>query len=213
MPEAKQREGGGRSQTRARQHRTQLVRTAVRLFRRQGYARTGLNEILRRSGAPKGSLYYYFPGGKEELGAAAVGAACNNVHRTLEELAREHARPQEFLDAYVRLLAGWLEASDFRDGCPVATTLLETVPDSDLIAEAGRQGLESWIEILTRALGLEGEPQAVARSRALTVVAAVEGALLLARTQRSRQPLDDVAATLRLLFPADTRPEPARAQP
>ena len=53
-------------------HRDNLIYTAARLFRQQGYAATGINDILREAGAPKGSFYHYFPGGKEELGAAAI---------------------------------------------------------------------------------------------------------------------------------------------
>lgn len=180
----------------ARKQRQALVRTAVRLFRRNGYAQTGLNEILRRSGAPKGSLYHYFPGGKEELGAAAVTAACRTVERTLLELEESCSSPAEFLSSYLRLLGGWMEASGFRDGCPVATTLLEMAPDATSIAEAGRQGFEAWTVVMARALGAPGETESVRRARARTVVAAVEGALLLARAEGNGQPLYDVEATL-----------------
>ena len=66
-------------------HKESLIRTAMRLFRRQGYASTGLNQILAESGAPKGSLYHYFPGGKEELAVAAVTLAGSMVKQLLED--------------------------------------------------------------------------------------------------------------------------------
>ncbi|MEM9406054.1 MAG: TetR/AcrR family transcriptional regulator [Acidobacteriota bacterium] len=182
--------------TKAQQHRDALVRTAIRLFRRQGYARTGLNEVLRRSGAPKGSLYHYFPGGKEELGAEAVRVACGSVEQTLLGLEETCTSPAEFLRSYLQLLGGWMEASGFRDGCPVATTLLEMAPGVEPIAEAGRRGFEAWTDVMARALRSPGESDAARRAKARTVVAAVEGALLLARAEGSARPLRDVEATL-----------------
>ena len=71
-------------------HKDNLTSTAMRLFRRQGYASTGLQQILAESRAPKGSLYYYFPNGKEQLGEAAVRLAGRLVGETLTELADQH---------------------------------------------------------------------------------------------------------------------------
>ena len=217
---ASQGKAGGTKQARSRRHRAQIVRTAIRLFRRKGYAGTGLQEILTASGAPKGSLYYYFPGGKEELGAEAVRAACQVVEQTLEKLATESKTPGAFVSSYMKLLAGWMEASDFRDGCPIATTLLETVPDSELISEAGRQGLDSWVEVIARVFSSlpgdspygqspEGQIES-ARAYALarTVVAAIEGSLLMARTARSTAPFEAVESTLVQLLDSSTEGHP-----
>jgi len=71
----------------AQKHKENLVRTAMRLFRKQGYASTGLQQILADSGAPKGSLYHYFPGGKESLGEAAVAMAGRLIGEMLTDLA------------------------------------------------------------------------------------------------------------------------------
>ena len=183
----------GTKQARSRHHRQQIVRTAVRLFRRKGYASTGLQEILQGAGAPKGSLYYYFPGGKEELGAEAVRSACAVVERTLTGLEQDSATPEDFIRSYFQMLEGWMQASGFRDGCPVATTLLETTPDVEAIAQAGQEGLESWVKVLARVLEGAGDNDAYrARRQARTVVAAIEGALLLSRAERSAAPLQDV---------------------
>src|ERR1700759_4433398 len=101
-----------------------MVESAVWLFRRQGYAATGLAEILAASGAPKGSLYHYFPGGKAEIGAAAVRRAGERVTATLTHLASSSSGAGELLARYLVLLAGWMRMSGFRDGCPITTTLL-----------------------------------------------------------------------------------------
>ena len=119
-------------------HKESLVRTAMRLFRRQGYASSGLQQILADSGAPKGSLYHYFPGGKEALGEAAVEMAGVMIQQMLGELAVRHREPKAFLRAYARTMAGWMEESGFQSGCPIATTLLENAPRSSAISAAGQ---------------------------------------------------------------------------
>jgi TetR/AcrR family transcriptional repressor of lmrAB and yxaGH operons len=179
----------------AAKHKQSLVRTAMRLFRRQGYASTGLQQILEQSGAPKGSLYYYFPDGKEALGEAAVELAGGMVREMLAELAARHADPKAFLAAYCKVMAGWMQESHFRSGCPVATTLLETAPASPAITAAGARAIDGWIDVVAGVLA-RGKPKPTARearSKAQLVVAAMEGALILARVRRSTRPILDVA--------------------
>ena len=101
-------------------HKESLVRTAMRLFRRQGYASTGLNQILAESAAPKGSLYHYFPGGKEELAVAAVELAGSMIRELLETLARKKTTRRGFVKGYCETMAGWMEESGYRSGCPIA---------------------------------------------------------------------------------------------
>lgn len=174
-------------------HRENLVHTAMRLFRRQGYASTGLQQILAESGAPRGSLYHYFPSGKEALGEAAVELAGGMVGEMLADLAGRHAAPRAFLRAWCRTLAGWMEEGGFRSGCPIATTLLETAPDSPAITAAGRRAVDGWVEIVAGVLVRDGLPRRDARSRAQLLVAAMEGALILARVRQSTRPILDVA--------------------
>lgn len=174
-------------------HKERLVHTAMRLFRRQGYASTGLKQILAESGAPRGSLYHYFPGGKEAIGEAAVERAGRLVREMLAELAERHREPEAFVRAYCEVMAGWMEESGFRSGCPIATTLLETAPESPSITAAGERAIEGWIHVVSGALERSGTPQTEARRKAQAIVAAVEGALLLARVRRSPRPILDVA--------------------
>ncbi len=174
-------------------HRQNLVETAMRLFRRQGYASTGLQQILVESQAPKGSLYHYFPNGKEELGEAAVLLAGARIHEMLSDLAKRHEEPRAFVRGYCRVMANWMAESDFRSGCPIATTLLENAPQSPTITRAGLDAVDSWIEVAAQVFGrVEGPPRA-ARTRAQLLVAAIEGSLILARLRQSKQPILDVA--------------------
>jgi TetR/AcrR family transcriptional repressor of lmrAB and yxaGH operons len=176
------------------QHKENLVRTAMRLFRRQGYASTGLAQVVGESGAPKGSLYHYFPNGKEELAAAAVELAGTLIREMLEQHAARHpADPQALVRAWCETMAGWMDESGFQSGCPIATTLLETAPNSEPITAAGRRAVDGWIEVIAGVLAHAGSAPQDARRRAELLVAAMEGALILARIRRSKAPILDVA--------------------
>jgi TetR/AcrR family transcriptional repressor of lmrAB and yxaGH operons len=187
----------------ARIHRDNLVAAAVRLFRRQGYASTGLQQILLESGAPKGSLYHYFPAGKEAVGEAAVELAGRLVAETLEALAAEHADPGAFVEAWFSQYADWMAASDYGSGCPIATTLLETAPRSRPITAAGLLAVERWAGIVARVLARTGMPPDRARDHARRAIAALEGALILARIEQSREPLEGMGRWLAGVLAAD----------
>lgn len=178
----------------ARQHKENLVDAAMRLFRRQGYAATGLQQILELSGAPKGSLYHYFPGGKEAIGEAAVTRAGERVAETLERLAAEHASPQAFVHAYFAQYADWMQESEFRSGCPIATTLLETAPLSAQITQAGLTAIGRWVGIIASVFERAGADPRDADRDAHFAIAALEGALVLARVTQSRDAIIEVGS-------------------
>lgn len=184
------------------QHRDAIIGTAARLFRKQGYAATGLNQIVQESGAPKGSVYHYFPGGKEAIGAAAVVWAGSRVEQTLAGLSREALAPGDLLRRYAQLVAGWMAQSGFRDGCPIATTLLEMAPESDGIRQAGQAALGGWATVLGEALQGAGVPAPRAARLAGAAVAALEGALVQARVAMRQEPIVDAAEELALAFDA-----------
>ncbi|WP_436493530.1 TetR/AcrR family transcriptional regulator [Actinokineospora sp. HUAS TT18] len=180
---------GRRTDTRER-----TLRTAATLFRTQGYHGTGLNQILAEGGLPKGSLYFHFPGGKEQLAAEAVtlaaGELCDWVRTTLAAAPD----PASGLDAVIAGLAEHLAASDFQRGCPIGTV----APDGgDVVRAACATAFASWHAVTRDFLVHHGVPHADAL--ATTVLAALEGAQLLARTTHDTAPLYAVGATLRTL--------------
>jgi TetR/AcrR family transcriptional regulator, lmrAB and yxaGH operons repressor len=183
-------------------HRLNIVRVAARLFRKQGYARTGLKDILTESGAPKGSLYHYFPDGKEQLGEEALRLSAQTALNTLSQLSAEHRSASALLVAYSELLAGWMEESEFRDGCPLATTILEAVPESEPLRLAAQQGFLAWQEVFERALLADGVNAADARRLATLAIAVVEGSLIQARVELSRSPILDGAEQVAALMRA-----------
>ena len=175
-------------------HKKNLIRTAMRLFRRQGYASTGLNQILSESGAPKGSLYHYFPGGKEELAVASVELAGEMITDMLEQLAREKRTVRTFVVGYCDTMAAWMEESGYRSGCPIATTMLETSPDSPALTAAGQSAIGSWIDVIAEVFVGGGSSRSVAQREARGLVSAVQGALILARVWSSSEPIREVGS-------------------
>lgn len=185
-------------------HRDAIVRAAASLFRRNGFAATGINEIVKVSGAPKGSLYHYFPNGKDEIAVAAVQFAGNGLVATLEKLYQEQQSAAALVQAYCELLAGWMAKSGFRDGCPITTTLLESAPQSAEVAAAGREAFAGWSAVISRALVRDGFSDADAMRLATLSISAIEGALILARVESSARPINDVASSLGTVLQAKT---------
>ena len=170
-------------------HRDAILAAAIKRFRDRGYAATGIAEILELSGAPRGSLYHFFPDGKEELGAAAIRRAGAVVTATLEDIAAKSADGTAFLEGYFGLLMQWLRGSGYRGGCPVATTLLETAGHSTLLREAGAEVFGAWESLIAAQLGGR-------RDLASMTISAVEGALLQAQLQLSVNPLEVALASM-----------------
>jgi TetR/AcrR family transcriptional repressor of lmrAB and yxaGH operons len=187
------------------QHRQALVRAAVALFRKQGYAATGLSDILARSGSPRGSLYHYFPGGKAELGEAAVRQASATVTGTLRQLRNQSPNAAELIRSYVDLLSSWMKKSNWRDGCPIATTLLETAGELPLVAAAGREAFADWAAELGAALENEGVEPTRCRRAARFAISALEGALIQAKVERDAAPLLEARDELVGLFRSASR--------
>jgi len=181
-------------------HRDALLKSSARLFRRQGYSGTGLKQILEDSGAPKGSLYHYYPGGKEDIGVAVVKVAGRVVGKTLGVLATKSESPSAFILAYAGMLAGWMKGSEFRDGCPITTVLLEMAPESELITQAGQQVMESWIDIMSEVFISHGWDSLAAERAANLSMSSLEGALILARVKQSSSPILDAAEELARLW-------------
>jgi TetR/AcrR family transcriptional repressor of lmrAB and yxaGH operons len=181
-------------------HREPIVNAAVTLFRRQGYAGTGLNDIVEASGAPKGSLYHYFPDGKTSIAVAAVEEAGRRVAETMKTLAGETGSTGEMLRAHARLLSGWMRQSGFRDGCPITTVLLELAPRDGAVSEAGRGAYAARIGLLEAKLAADGFPRPRAARLAILCASVLQGALIQSRVERSGAPIETAADELARLL-------------
>ncbi|GAA4013083.1 TetR/AcrR family transcriptional regulator [Allokutzneria multivorans] len=182
--------------------RQRILETARTLFRRQGYHATGLNQVLDEGAAPKGSLYFHFPGGKEQLAVEAVRLSATELRAAVDLLIETTPNTAAALRASAELLGGLLEQSDFQDGCPISTVALEAAAGSDAIRQACAEGYRSWVELIAGRLRADGvaEPEELATF----AVSAIEGALLLAKVQRDITPLRRVAARLATMIEETT---------
>jgi TetR/AcrR family transcriptional repressor of lmrAB and yxaGH operons len=172
---------------------------AVKLFRQQGYHGTALQDILAAGGAPRGSLYFHFPKGKEEIGASALSLAAEAVRQAIVQAAEKSDSAESFLVRIVRAMASDLERSDYREGCPIATTALETAAQSEVLGAATRTAFKKWELEIKRGLFQFGLTSGDADLVATMVLSQLEGALLLARTYRSLAPIQRAEEAVRLL--------------
>jgi TetR/AcrR family transcriptional repressor of lmrAB and yxaGH operons len=186
-------------------HRQAIIDAAVTLFRQKGYAATGLNDIVALSGAPKGSLYHYFPKGKASIGEAAVEEAGRRVAETVETLHATAGSAGDLIRAHARLLAGWMAESGYRDGSPVTTVLLENAPHDAAITAAGLTALHGSRAIVARRLEADGFAPARAARLAALATATLDGALVQARVEQSGEPILAAAEELDLLLKAAAR--------
>jgi TetR/AcrR family transcriptional repressor of lmrAB and yxaGH operons len=177
-----------------------MIETTAMLLELQGYHATGLNQIIRESATPKGSLYFHFPGGKEELAAEALLTAGAETHRKIQAALQAEKTPGNAIAAFVLTLAQELEESNFCQGCPVATVAMETSATSDRLRQVCEQIYRSWFTLVEQTLIGVGFTNTEAKSWTTLIWAAVEGALLLGRTYRSAEPLETVAAQLKTLL-------------
>ena len=172
---------------------------AVKLFRQQGYHGTALHDILAAGGAPRGSLYFHFPKGKEEIGADALSLAGEAVRQAIVQAAEKSDNAESFLVRIVRAMASDLERSDYREGCPIATTALETAAQSEVLGAATRTAFQKWELEIKRGLFRFGLTSGDADLVATIVLSQLEGALLLARTYRSLAPIQRAEEAVKLL--------------
>jgi TetR/AcrR family transcriptional repressor of lmrAB and yxaGH operons len=192
--------------TRKTTHREKLLATTARFLRDVGYHGAGLHEILAAADAPRGSLYFHFPGGKEELAAAAIEQAARELCHELKAATAAAANATEALAAVALALGDRLRQSEFREGCPLSTVALEMSAHSERVRGVAHAGFAAWHEVLVDRLTQDGYPRDRAASLATFALSAIEGALVLCRVQKSLEPLARVCAelehTLRLTKPA-----------
>ncbi len=179
--------------------RAALIDTAGTLFRRQGYAATGLNQILDDAGVKAGSLYHHFPGGKQELAAAVVESAGAQIERVLRAALADDARVASVVDRWLDMLAAGL-AADCRDGCPVEPIATESVHASELVRRAAARAFGSWCAAIAERLRADGWADERARETALAVVSIIEGALVLSRTSGDVAALNSAKTAVRAVL-------------
>jgi TetR/AcrR family transcriptional regulator, lmrAB and yxaGH operons repressor len=176
-----------------------LIDTAAILFRRQGYAATGLTQILDEAGVKPGSLYHHFPRGKQQLAAAVVDGSGAVIEQLLRRFLATGKPVAEIVDRWIDLLIGGLSA-DRRDGCPIEPIATESVNASPLVREASARAFTGWCQAIEERLRSEGWPEAEAKSIAIAVISLIEGALILSRIAGDTTALDAAKPAARRLL-------------
>jgi AcrR family transcriptional regulator len=181
-----------------RSPRERMVVSAALLIRERGAHATAISDVLEHSGAPRGSAYYYFPGGRTQLLGEAVDYAGEHVGAIIAEAEGGLELLDTLIDKYRRQLLD----SDFRAGCPIVAVSVEAGEEEDRermapVIERAAAVFERWNELIAQRFVADGIPPDQARELAVLATSAIEGAILLARVRRDLTPLDLVYRQLR----------------
>ncbi len=186
--------------------RERFIETTCTLLELQGYNATGINQIIRESGAPRGSLYYYFPAGKDQLTAEALNHVSDLILERIRTNLEAVEDPAEAVRAFILKVAHSVEATGYQAGGPITTVALETASTHETLREVCRAIYADWQQAFAEKLQT-ALPEARARRLAQVIIAALEGGILLSRTERSPEPLESVAHEVGLLIEACIGPD------
>ncbi|MER7515073.1 TetR/AcrR family transcriptional regulator [Streptomyces sp. NPDC126499] len=169
--------------------RDRIVVTAARLLQRQGYVGTGIKQIAQDAQATLGSVYHFFPGGKEAVAVAAIRHGTQEFGTLLQESLDSEEDAAKAMEACAGRLATELRESGWIDGCPVTAAALETLGTDSEIQRACADALRGWEQLVHDKLLRCGFSAADARELATTVISTLEGAEVTAQVVRDEEPL------------------------
>ena len=179
--------------------RTRLVIATAALLQRQGYEATSVKRIITEAGATFGSLYHFFPDGKEELAAEALRYGAAEFADLLRRGLASSSNPAIAVARCATLLAEDLRGSNWSDGCPVAATALMIIGRSPAIQQAAEESLRLWRRLIADKLRDGGFKPAAANDLACTVISILEGAELISRVSSDDEPLRAASRHLKKL--------------
>ncbi|HEV3094186.1 MAG TPA: TetR/AcrR family transcriptional regulator [Solirubrobacteraceae bacterium] len=172
-----------------------ILDSTAELFRRQGYAGTGMKQIAAQAAAPFGSVYHFFPGGKEELGAETIRMSGRLYVGLFAAIAAQSPDAASAVGAFFDGAADTLRETDYADACPIATVALEVASTNEPLRKVIAEVFEEWIEAASSYFEREGIPPARSRELALTMLSLLEGAFIFSRTMRTPEPVAIAGAT------------------
>ena len=164
--------------------RSRMIHAAAQLFRQRGYHATAFSDVIQASGAPRGSIYFHFPGGKQELAREAIALAGQEIEQLVAEAAARSEGPGPFICALGEMVAGRLERSQYRSGCAIATMVLELAPDSGQLSAEFEQVFARWRQALAGRCAAWGIAAGRASDLADLTMSVFEGALVVSRAAR-----------------------------
>jgi len=180
----------------AAETRERIVQHSAELFRRQGFAGTGVKQIVAEASAPFGSLYHFFPGGKEQLGEEVIRSSGALYGQLIDAFFQPGEDPVAATRDFFAAAAASVRESDYADACPIATVALEVSSTSEPMRQACADVFDGWLDGATERLIECGLPRKRSRALAFEMIAALEGAFVLARALRSTEPIEVAGAAV-----------------
>jgi AcrR family transcriptional regulator len=172
-----------------------IMDSSAELFRRQGYTGTGVKQIAAMASAPFGSLYHFFPGGKEQLGVEVIRSSGALYLQLFETIALQAPDALTAVGDFFNGAAETLRETDYADACPIATVALEVASTNEPLRRASADVFETWIDAAAAYFVTAGIAADAARALALSVLSLLEGAFVLSRAIRSTEPLEAAGAS------------------
>jgi TetR/AcrR family transcriptional regulator, lmrAB and yxaGH operons repressor len=182
--------------------RDRMIAAARRLFREHGYLGTALSDVITESAAPRGSIYFHFPGGKDELASEVTLLHAGDHIAHINRAAAATTTAGQLIEAFISRIRDELVASNYREGCAMAPLVIESTTASAQLTDATRRGFQDLITTLAARLTEKNIPAARATQLATQTWTSVEGALILSRVLRNPEPFDLAITQLATL--ADT---------
>ncbi len=174
-----------------------LVTATAELFRQRGYNATAVKQIVEMAGAPFASLYHFFPGGKEELGAETIRQS-GAIYGQLIDVFFHGGDVAAETEAFFCAAADTVRDSGYADACPIATVALEVASTNEVLRVATADVFDDWLDTITGRYVAAGIDPAAARTLSVSVLALLEGAFLLARARRDEAHVVTAGATAAL---------------
>lgn len=178
----------------AAETKDRIVERSAELFRRQGYTGTGIKQIVAEASAPFGSLYHFFPGGKQQLGEEVIRWSGAIYGQLIDAFFGPGTDPVAATRDFFAAAADTLHDTDYADACPIATVALEVASTNEPMRQACADVFNSWIDAGTERLIESGLPRERSRSLVVSILALLEGAFVLARALRRTEPLEIAGA-------------------
>jgi TetR/AcrR family transcriptional repressor of lmrAB and yxaGH operons len=180
--------------------RTKLIKTASRLFQQQGYHATGLNQITKESGAPKGSLYYHFPSGKEQLAIESVQLTAQFVSERIEEGLNKDPSAIDSIQNFILDMAEQFQDERCKEGIPIATVALETALVSESLRHECQSAYRNFQHLFTQKLISSGYEEKRAKELGIVINSMIEGAFLISFTMGTNEALHLIAKQIPVLL-------------
>ncbi len=194
--------------------RTDMLRAATRLLRQGGLAAAGINQIVAESGAPKGSLYYFFPDGKTQIAREALAAYRDVAVERYRARAQGCRTPEAAVRAFFEMGAEASLKNDYRMSCPAGAVTLDLDPASEALREPCQDVFVALIDAVDAAL--HPIPKAKRRDLAGLIVSTMQGAYIRARAARDVSPFreagENLAALAKMLTPSPRNPAPRKGK-